>query len=571
MKADTIFYNAQVFNVFLKKFEKKNIAVKDGRFLWVDSSHMAELEAESCVDMQGKFIIPGLIDIHMHIESSMTTPSRFSEAVIRWGTTTIVADAHEIANVAGLEGLEYFSDSDTVLDIFYAVPSSVPSTNENMETTGGKIGMDETIALLKNKNVICLGEVMDFNGLVNDENSVISDIVKTFREQRPNFPVEGHIPKVEGLNLARFLFKGINSDHTQQNPKSIEEKISSGVFLQFQKKSVFKENMDVIIQNNFCEYGCFVTDDVMADDLRNGHLNQILKLAVSCGLPVETAIYMCTYTPARHMGLRDRGCIAPGKIADMVVLDSIDDFSIASVYKNGKIVHNINCEKPQAVNKSVFPEKLYKSIQCRKLTPEDLMIKVTDDEDIKEAVCNIIEIEKFGTFTRKTKRNVPVVKGMLDWEKLNLSLLIVMERYGKTEQITFALANILKEKGAVGTTWAHDHHNLMVMGTSPEDIITLQHKLLNEQGGYGVCAGNEITAFCSLPIGGIISDEPIEILGENLSCVRQGMIDLGYENSNVVMSFSTLSLPVSPTIKVTDKGIFDCLTQEKIPLVEELI
>nr|WP_300091819.1 adenine deaminase C-terminal domain-containing protein [Sedimentibacter sp.] len=571
MKADTIFYNAKVFNVFLKKFEKKNIAVKDGRFLWVDSGDMAELEAASSVDMHDKFIIPGLIDVHMHIESSMTTPSRFSEAVIPHGTTTVVADAHEIANVAGLEGLENFVDSHTVIDIFYAVPSSVPSTNNTMETTGGKIGMDETMALLKNKNVICLGEVMDFNGLVNDENSVISGIVKTFREQRPNFPVEGHIPKVEGLNLARFLFKGINSDHTQQNPKSIEEKISSGVFLQLQKKSVSKENMDVIIKNNFCEYACFVTDDVMADDLRNGHLNQILKLAVCCGLPVETAIYMCTYTPARHMGLRDRGCIAPGKIADMVVLDSIDDFSITSVYKNGKIVHNTDCDKTQAVNKSVFPEKLFKSIQCRKLTLEDLLIKVTDDEDVKEAVCNIIEIEKFGTFTRKTKKNVPVVKGMLDWEKLNLSLLIVMERYGKTGQITFALTNILKEKGAVGTTWAHDHHNLMVMGTSPEDIITLQHKLLKEQGGYGVCAGNEITAFCPLPIGGIISDEPIEILGENLSRVRQGMIDLGYENSNVVMSFSTLSLPVSPTIKVTDKGIFDCLTQNKIPLVEELI
>lgn len=570
MKADTIFYNAQVFNVFLKKFEKKNIAVKDGRFLWVHSGQMTELEAESCVDMHDKFIIPGLIDVHMHIESSMTTPLRFSEAAIRWGTTTVVADAHEIANVAGLEGLNDFADADTVLDIFYAVPSSVPSTNETMETTGGKIGKNETIALLNNKNVICLGEVMDFNGLVNDENSVIKGIVKTFREQRPNFPVEGHIPKVKGLNLARFLFEGINSDHTQQSPESIAEKISSGVFLQFQKKSVSKENMDVVAQNNFCEYGCFVTDDVMADDLRNGHLNDILKLAVHSGLPVETAIYMCTYTPARHMGLRDRGCIAPGKIADMVVLDSIDDFSIVSVYKNGKIVNKIDCE-PQAVIKSVFPDMLYKSIKCRELTTEDLKIKVTDDENVKEAVCNIIEIEKFGTFTRKTKRNVPVVNGVLNWEEQNLSLLIVMERYGKTGQITFALTDILKSKGAVGTTWAHDHHNLIIMGTDPSDIITLQHKLLKEQGGYGVCAENEIKAFCALPIGGIISDEPIEILGENLCRVRQEMIDLGYENSNVVMSFSTLSLPVSPTIKVTDKGIFDSLTQEKIPLVEELI
>jgi adenine deaminase len=571
MKADTIFYNAQVFNVFLKKFEKKNIAVKGGRFLWVDSGNMEELEAEIFVDMHDKFIIPGLIDVHMHIESSMTTPSRFSEAVIRYGTTTIVADAHEIANVAGLEGLQSFSDSHTVLDIFYAVPSSVPSTNEKMETTGGKIGIDETIDLLNNKNVICLGEVMDFNGLVNDENSVIKGIVKNFRELRPNFPVEGHIPRVEGLNLARFLFEGINSDHTQQSPKSITEKISSGVFLQFQKKSVLKENMEVINQNNLCEHACFVTDDVMADDLRNGHLNQILKLAVESSLPMETAIYMCTYTPARHMGLRDRGCIAPGKIADMVVLDNIDDFQITSVYKNGKIVHNIDCDKPQAVNKSVFTESLYNSIKCRKLLPEDLKIKVTDDKNVKEAVCNIIEIEKLGTFTKKTKRNVPVENGILNWKQLNLSLLIVMERYGKTGQITFALTDILKSKGAVGTTWAHDHHNLMVMGTDPKDIITLQNKLLSEQGGYGVCIDDEITAFCPLPIGGIISDEPIEILGENLSRVRQEMIVLGYENSNVVMSFSTLSLPVSPSIKVTDKGIFDCLTQKKIPLVEELI
>ena len=572
MKADIILYNAQVFNVFLKKFELKNIALKNGKILWVSSSDMRELEPEKTVDMQGKYIIPGLVDVHMHIESSMTTPSRFSEAVLPHGTTTVVADAHEIANVAGVEGINSFFDSETSIDIFYAVPSSVPSTNEKIETTGGKIGVAETMELIKNKKVVCLGEVMDFNGLVHDESSVIYNIVKAFREERPNLPVEGHIPRVEGLKLARFLFEGVGSDHTQQSPESIVEKISNGVFLQFQSKSVTMENMEALKANNFYEYACFVTDDVMADNLMNGHLNGILKLAVSCGLPVEQAIYMCTYTPARHMGLRDRGCIAPGKTADMIVLNSMDDFNIEIVYKDGNIVYDKSAEKVMLRRKaSLFSDNLYKSINCSELRMEDLDIRVTDDVKVKKAICNVIEIEKSGTFTRRTKRTLPVKNGILDWENSNLSLLVVMERYKNTGQISFALTDILKKKGAVGTTWAHDHHNLMVMGTDKESMIYLQHLILKEQGGYGVSVGSLLKAFCPLPIGGILSDEPIEVIGKNLSKVRLAMEELGYENSNAVMSFSTLSLPVSPTTKVTDKGIFDCITQQKIPLVEELI
>lgn len=568
MKADFILYNAQVFNVFLKKFEKRNIAVKNGKILWVSQDCMDTIDAAERLDMQGKYIVPGLIDIHMHIESSMTTPARFSEAVLPHGTTTVVADAHEIANVAGLEGMESFFQSDTLLDIFYAVPSSVPSTNGNLETTGGKIGEAETKKLLENKEVVCLGEVMDFKGLTGSGQSEIKKIMKAFREQRPNLPIEGHIPRVEGLNLAMFLYEGVGSDHTQQSPKSIEEKISSGVFLQLQKKSVNADNMAAIMRNNFCEHACFVTDDVMADDLRNEHLNGILKLAVSCGMPAETAIYMCTYTPARYMGLRDRGSIAPGKTADMIVLSDIENFRIETVYKGGKAIFE-NSTAP--LKSSIFPGEFYKSIRCREIAEDELSIKVTDDPGIREAVCNVIEIERFGTFTKRTKVNVKVKNGILDWEGSGLSLLVVMERYGKTGQISFALTNILKGRGAVGSTWAHDHHNLMVMGTDKQSIASLQRKLLMEQGGYGVMVGKRTEAFCRLPIGGILSDEPIEILGEDLSRVRAAMEKLGYENSNPVMSFATLSLPVSPEIKVTDKGIFDCLTQEKIPLVEELI
>ncbi|NWQ43613.1 amidohydrolase family protein [Bacillus sp. EB106-08-02-XG196] len=566
MKADLAIINAQVFNTFSKRFEKKNVFIVKDKFYYITAEEIEDYQADEVVDAKSQYLIPGLMDIHMHIESSMTSPSIFSEAVLTHGVTTVIADAHEIANVFGMEGLEAFFSQPSVMDIFYAIPSSVPSTTPELETTGGFIGVEEVKQLLKHPKVIALGEAMNFNGIVNEPDSLIRQILRTVQTERAFMPLEGHVPRVSGLELSKFLYAGITADHTHQSPESIYEKITHGMFLEFQKKSITPENISVVVENHFYEYMAIITDDVMADDLLSGHLDANVRLAISCGMPAEQAIYCATYTPARRMGFQDRGAIIPGFKADFLLLKDVEGFEIGAVYKDGKLVYTQGEDIRYPAVKPDFPEHFYKSLNCRLLTAEDLRFKVTVSE---KAVVNVIKISEVGTFTEHVQHEVSVVDGFLDWENSGLALIVVMERYGKTGDIAYGFVDkALYEKGAVATTWAHDHHNLMVMGTSSEDIVAAQKQLLDMQGGYVVVQGGEVQAVCPLPVGGIISDAPIQELGAQLMEVRQAMRRLGYRNSNEIMSFSTLSLPVSPVIKITDKGMMNVRSQIMIPLVE---
>jgi adenine deaminase len=305
---------------------------------------------------------------------------------------------------------------------------------------------------------------------------------------------------------------------------------------------------------------------VMADDLMEGHLDANVRLAISSGMPAEQAIYCATYTPARRMGFQDRGAIVPGFKADFLLLKDVESFEIGAVFKDGKMVHKQGNDIRYPAVKPDFPKHFYKSLQCRMLTAEDLRFKVKESE---KAVVNVIQISEVGTFTEHIQREVGVADGLLDWENSGLALIVVMERYGKTGNIAYGFVDkALYEKGAVATTWAHDHHNLMVMGTSSEDIIAAQQQLLDMQGGYVVAQAGKFQAVCPLPVGGIISDAPIQELGAQLKKVRHAMKRLGYRNSNEIMSFSTLSLPVSPVIKITDKGMMNVRSQTMIPLVE---
>ncbi|WNS75455.1 adenine deaminase C-terminal domain-containing protein [Bacillus sp. DTU_2020_1000418_1_SI_GHA_SEK_038] len=567
MKVDVAIINGQVFNTFTKKFEKKHVSIVGDKFYYMTTEAFDNLEAKNVIDATSQYVIPGFMDIHLHIESSMTSPAIFSGAALSHGVTTVVADAHEIANVFGMEGLESFFSQPSVMDIFYAIPSSVPSTTPELETTGGYIGVEEVKRLLQHPKVIALGEAMNFNGIVNEPDSLIRQILRTVQSERPFLPLEAHIPRVSGLDLAKFLYAGLTADHTHQTLESIYEKITNGIFLEFQRKSITPESIRVIVENSFYEYVAFVTDDVMVDDLLNGHLNALVRLAISSGMPAEHALYCATYTPARRMGFQDRGAIVSGFKADFLLLNDVDSLEIAAVYKDGKLVHERGNEIRYPDEKPHFPAHFYESIQCRALTSEDLRIKVNASE---KAIVNVIQIAEVGTFTEHVQREVAVVDGFLDWENSGLALIVVMERYGKTGDIAYGFVeHALVEKGAVATTWAHDHHNVMVMGTCAEDIIAAQKQLVDMQGGYVVTQASKVKAICPLPVGGIISDAPIQELGAQLKEVRQAMIALGYRNSNEIMSFSTLSLPVSPVIKITDKGMMNVRSQMMIPLVED--
>jgi len=567
MKVDTLITNAQVFNSFLKVFEWKNVAILNGKFFSMGIDTLTDLKPTGVIDAKGSYMIPGFIDIHMHIESSMVPPAIFSKAGLSHGVTTVVADAHEIVNVFGVEGMNAFMDQETEMDIFYAIPSSVPSTTPELETTGGFMGVEEVQQLLNHPKVIALGEAMNFDGIVNDPDSLIRQILHTVQQKKPFMPIEGHVPLVSGSELAKFMYQGITADHTQQSPESIYEKISSGMFIELQHKSITKENMAAIVQNHFYEYCAIVTDDIMADELLNGHLNKNVQLAIEAGLPIEQAIYMATYTPARRMGFQDRGAIVSGFKADFILVEALEKMEASAVYKAGKLVHEKGIKIGYPETKPYFPDSFYSSIHCEKVGRSDFQIRAEGSS----AVCNVIRIAEVGTFTECIQRELPIKKGYLDWESSGLALIVVMERYGKNGNRAYGLVeNALTEKGAIGTTWAHDHHNLMIMGTSIADLIVAQNKLVAIQGGYLTVQNEQVVSCCPLLIGGIISDAPIQVIGQQLSEVRQGMVALGYCNSNVIMSFSTLSLPVSPAIKITDKGMFDVRSHWPIPLLEDI-
>ncbi|BDR57212.1 adenine deaminase [Xylocopilactobacillus apis] len=469
---DQLFVNAKVFNVYLKEFQSINIAVKDGQVYWLTTS---EPEAKEIINLKGKYVVPGLVDAHMHIESSMTTPTAFGAQAAQFGTTTIVADDHEIANVAGLSGLEEYMAQPSSIDVFYAIPSSVPSTTPEMETTGGIIDEAATAELLKNPRVICLGEAMNFQGLVSEPDSLIRKLVALCREERPTMPLEGHCPKYSGEDLARFIGSGITSDHTHQTPEGMIEKISNGMFIEIQAKSLTPEVIQTVIDHQLYEHVCFVTDDVMPDDFLNGHLNKLVEQAISYGLSPEMATYMATYTPARRMGLWDRGAIAPGRVADLIVLDDPKTFKIESVYKNGKLVRN---SKPEEVH---FSESLSHSIDAKMLTEDDLVVKVPKESG--KVTANVIQIEPKSTFTECVPTELEVKDHVVQWQKAGLALLMVQERYGHHEPLQFAFVKgAINKLGAVGTTWAHDHHNLMVMGTDLTDMVKAQNQLVEQQG-----------------------------------------------------------------------------------------
>lgn len=566
MEVDLIVKGSKVYNSYLKKFIEEDIVIHKGMFLHIGNDYEDRLTSKKVLDGEGKFIIPGLIDIHMHIESSMTIPSEFSKAVIKHGVTTVVADPHEIANVFGLEGIETFMKDEEVMDIFYGIPSSVPSTSKELETTGAVITEEEVKDLLKNKKIRCLGEVMNFKDVTSFKSTEIKRIIDRVKSNDRNLPLEGHCPKVSGVDLSLFLYSGVNGDHTQQTVDSLKEKIKRGMFIEIQNKSITKENIDFLVENKLYEHFSLVTDDVMADKLTEGHLNKLVAKVISLGMPIEEAIYVSTFTPARRMALNDRGTIASGKIADFIILNDVETFDIDTVFKDGKAVYNkeIGLVSEEDFNhKTSFPEKFYNSIKLKPLTKEDFKLDLPNKEKVN---CRVMNVKGNTTFTEEQIIKLNIENYSLKFEEKDCSLIAVFERYGNGNK-AFGLVNgNINKNGAIATTWAHDHHNLMVMGRNVEDIVIAANKVIEMGGGYTVVNKGEILASVELPIGGIISDEPIEVLGDKLKKVREAIKSLGYDNMNEIMSFSTLSLPVSPDLKITDKGLIKVKENKIVPL-----
>jgi adenine deaminase len=568
---DLLIRGGQVFNAYFKKFIVADLVINVGRIFFVGKTGSLHYEYRKVIDAAGKYIIPGLIDIHMHIESSMTTPQAFAREVIRHGVTTIVSEPHEMANVFGIEGILAMikAGEGTTVDIYYGIPSSVPSTSDALETTGAEIDIPEMVELARNPRVICLGEVMNCAALVEGQDTKTDRVVRFFKVNYPQFPIEGHCIKVSGVGLAKVLAAGITSDHTQQTVAGLAEKIQAGMFIELQEKSLTKENIAFVVANQLYEHIALVTDDVMADKLiRDGQLNHLVKKAIALGMPIENAIYCATYTPARRMNLGDRGSIAPGKLADVVILDDLAPFLINSVYKDG--VEVFNAAQPGTRTETVFdfPAHFANSIKRRPIDPAALQIKV---KQAGEAVkCRVIKVQDGTTNTDELITTVAVKDDCLDWENSPYCLIAVLERYGKNNRIGLGLitGDTIK-RGAVAASYVHDHHNIIAVGKKAADIVTAVNTVIARQGGYFVVENGQVVAGIDLPIGGILSAKALESSGRELTEVTAAMHRLGYQHYNPVMSLSTNGLSVSPLLKITDRGLIRFDQKKLVDIVVE--
>ena len=571
MKADLLLRGAQVFDSAYRCFRTASVAILDGRILYAgtDEEVLGKIEPREVADLSGRWVIPGLIDIHMHIESSMVTPPVFLKAALQHGTSTCIAEPHEIANVFGTEGIEEFirlapADDPERAEVFFGAPSSVPSTD--LEDAGAAVTPEDISFLMKNPRVRCLGEVMDCRTVISEPQSRAARVVKAAEASRAVPIIEGHVPAFLGLDLARILYAGIDSDHCEQTPERMRQRFEMGMFVEVQLKSVTEENIAYLAAHpELTGLWSFVTDDVMADQLQHDHLARVVRQAISYGLDPASAIIAATSSPAARMDLRDRGRIAPGRLADLVVLDALEDFHVASVMHLGCWVDR---DSADTSSRHDFPERYYESIHLAPRTLDDFALLAPEGAGAIVRV-HTMEIQKSSTFTPDVVRELPVKDGRIDWKGTGgLALARVFERHHHLGLSgTALLSGACLKEGAVASTWVHDHHNLLVVGTDEDDMVLAANSVIARQGGLVVVRDGKIVAEMPLPVAGILTEDPLPLAAQRLAAVTRALKDQGWGNSNPVMSLCTIALPVSPALKVTDRGLVDVRQGKLVDLV----
>ena len=569
IKADTLFYNGNIYNTPFKKFVKGYFSVKGNKILHLGVGEVREdIEYNNAVDLEGKWVIPGLIDSHMHVESSMITPKPFAKLMVENGITTVVSEPHEIANVTGIDGVLAMIEAakGAVMDIFYAVPSSVPSTSDEFETTGGEIDMPQLIELIKHKEVVCLGEVMNTYKILTDPDDKQNQFVKYLKENHPAMPLEGHCPRIIGSDLNQYVYTGIGSDHTEHDLNAFLHRVFNGMIFQVQDKMAKPEIAQAIKEYNLYENVSIVTDDTTPANLINhGHLNAVVMEMVKCGIDFEKAIYCATATPARRMRLYDRGQITPGMIADFSILDTLDEIKPVKTYKNGKVVFDKNVGNTFEIEKA-FPADHYQTMKLGKIKPEIFDIKT----QVENGEVKITGLEVLPDFTRTPKavKNLTAKDGKLEIDDTTRKI-VVIERHGKNGNVFGTIATgACVVDGAVATSYAHDHHNLLVLGKTNEDMAIAANTVIENGGGLAVVKDGKVIAQCKLEVCGLMSERNPHEVAKDVQEVEKAMRDIGYNHYNPIMSLATTCLPVSMDVKITDKGLVDVINGKFIDIFE---
>jgi adenine deaminase len=550
---DLVIEGAQVLSVFTREWLEVDVAVAGGRI-----AGLGEYSGGERVDGRGKYLVPGFIDAHVHIESSKLTPAEFARAVVPHGTTAVVADPHEIANVLGRAGVEWMLEASEhlPLDVFVMAPSCVPASD--FESPMGPFGLADMEAILRHPRALGVAEMMNFPGVIAGDEDVIARLHVAGAGH-----ADGHAPGVTGHALDAYVAAGIRSDHEATTFAEALEKRRHGMWVLIREASNARNLRDLLplVARYGPQHCAFCTDDREPDLLfREGHIDQMCRIAVDEGIAPEDALLMATLHPARCHGLMDRGAIAPGLRADLVVLDDLEDFRPARVYKLGVLVAAAGQAKPFA--RPPIPDRMRKTMRSAPLGADAFAIRA---EGGRVRVIEIVPGQLI-THARAEEPSVRDGRVVADPER-DLAKIAVVERHHATGRVGKGLVRGFGlRSGAFASTVAHDAHNLVIVGVEDAAMTACAVRLQEIGGGIVVARDGAVRGEVALPIAGLLSDEPVEAVVAGLEALQDMLREQGVRDAAPFMTLSFLALSVIPALKITDRGLVDVDRFELVPL-----
>lgn len=549
-KADLVLKNAKIVDVFQAKILTGDIAISDGYIAGIGGSYQG---VEEC-NYTGKYVAPGFIEAHIHIESSYVSPEEFSRVFIPRGTTTILADPHEIVNVAGLKGLDYMVNAakNAKMDIRYMMPPCVPATN--FETSGADLYADDMEDALKTGEVDGLAELMNFPGVINADDKMIDEILMA---KKYGARIDGHAPQVVGKDLNAYIAAGPANDHECSTLEEAEERLARGMYLLLREGSVTQDLRKLLpIVNTANSRRCLLSgDDVQAKTAINkGHLDNSIRICIDEGLNPITAIQMATLNPAEYCGLNDRGAIAPGRRADMVVFESLEDFAVEETYILGEKLSQGNKYLGEV---NYYPiDSVESSMHVKDFTRKKLQLHLNSDKVRAIGVVpgEVLTTEEHVTVKRDGDGNF-VYNDQEDVTKI-----VVVERHHNTGNVNVNLLSGYGIKaGAIAISIGHDSHNIIATGTNDDDIFMAVNELIKQEGGAVVVKDEKVISRMELKIAGLMCNLPAAKMIAQQDALDEAVHEeLGVpDNVNPVMTLSFMPLAVIPKLKITDKGLVD--------------
>lgn len=539
-KADLVLKNAKYLNVFSNEFLCGDIAVANGVIAGV-----GKYDGKTEIDVSGKLVLPGFIDAHIHLESSMVTPAEFAKAVVAHGTTTVITDPHEITNVMGIDGVEYMiqASQNLPIDVHFMMPSCVPATE--IDESGAELDCKDIDLYLDNKKVLGLAEMMNYVGVINGDKNVLSKIVTS---QAHHKKIDGHAPELSGNDLNAYIAAGVYSDHECSTFENALEKLRKGQFIMIREGTAahnLKALMPLLTQQYYSRC-MFATDDKHPSDLLyGGHIDYIVKQALKNGADPIVALKTATHHAARYFLLNNKGAIASGYLADIVVVDNLEDFNVETVFKRGKLVFDGEVKDFSAPTvDEKLAEKCFDTFHLNSVTPSSFKV------DGKLGLIGLVGGELL-TRNLGTADKIDVENDILK--------IACIERHKGTNHIGVGYVKGYSLKsGAVATSVAHDSHNIITVGCNDDDIAVAVNAIKDSKGGIAVVENGKIKALLELPIAGLMSDDPLTTVNEKLENAKSSAYELGADKSiDPFMTLSFLSLPVIPSLRITTKGVFD--------------